>query len=136
MAREKYYERVTDRDGVVTIDPDGDTYEKYETRKVIYKTNNVVWYITGAVEAILGMRLLFGLFGANSANALVDFIYTLSAPLVAPFRGIFGSPAAGGYVLEWSTMLAMIVYYIIAYAVVEMFRLGKPVTVSEAEREV
>lgn len=136
MARVREYEY--DRDEVTTIDPyaETDTRGKIETRKTIHKTNNVVWYLTGVVEALLGLRLLFRLFGANSANALVDLIYTLSAPLVAPFRGIFGTPAANGFVLEWSTILAMVIYYIIAYALVEMFRLGKPVTVQEAEREV
>jgi hypothetical protein len=77
----------------------------------------------GVILAIVAFRFIFRLLGANPSNALVSWIYDASAPLVSPFFGIFGrdiSIATGGR-LEFETLLALIVYGIIAALITGLF---------------
>jgi uncharacterized protein YggT (Ycf19 family) len=90
----------------------------------------VVYYILNLVEILLVLRLIFRLLGANPNNGLVNFLYTLTAPLVAPFVGIFRQPVVSGSVLEWSTVIAMIIYALVAYLIVHFIRLSTRRTVS------
>jgi uncharacterized protein YggT (Ycf19 family) len=80
----------------------------------------IVYYILNVVELLLLLRLIFKALGANASNAFVNFLYAITQPFVAPFIGIFRQPAAQGSVLEWSTIIAMIVYAIVAYAIVQL----------------
>ena len=65
------------------VDEDGSVV-KQRTSSVQTKTDskttavNVIWYIYGVVAILLGIRMLLKLFGANSANGFVDFIYSVS----------------------------------------------------------
>ena len=49
----------------------------------------VVGLIFGIFIALILLRFILLLLGANSDNGIVDAIYGLSEPLVAPFRGVF-----------------------------------------------
>jgi hypothetical protein len=66
------------------------------------------------VEGFLGLRFLLKLFGANSANGFVSWVYDMSGVLLEPFRGIFPAKVfENQYVLEFSTLFAMMVYAIL-----------------------
>jgi uncharacterized protein YggT (Ycf19 family) len=90
---------------------------------------SIVYYILNVIEIILALRLIFRLLGANPGNGLVNFLYTISAPLVAPFVGIFRQPVVSGSVLEWSTVIAMIIYAVVAYLIVQLIRTSTRSTV-------
>lgn len=86
----------------------------------------IVYYIGGALLALLGLRLLLALLGANRANPFADFVFSVSYPFVAPFFGLFGAePAYGQSVLELSTIVAMIVYAILTAGIAKLFTLGR-----------
>lgn len=90
---------------------------------------NVVYYILGIVEALLLFRLLFRVLGANPANSFVSFLYSLTRNLIAPFSGIFGiyeTGTVGQYILEPATIIAMVVYAVLARGIVGMIRLRHP----------
>lgn len=73
--------------------------------------------------AVLGLfiRFLLRLFGANPAAEFTQFIYNSTAPLLDPFEGIFRSYVINpGNVIELSTLVAIVVYLIIAYLLVEL----------------
>ncbi|MDZ7744662.1 MAG: YggT family protein [Candidatus Saccharibacteria bacterium] len=75
---------------------------------------NLVNFFVGAVQAILGVRFLLRLFGANEANGFVDWVYEMSAVLLQPFRGVFPTQVFDNqYVLEFSTLFAMLVYALV-----------------------
>lgn len=90
---------------------------------------NVVWYVLGVVEAILLLRLLLKLFGANPANGFVDFVYSVSGVLSGPFDNIFGvaSTTAGEVrsVFEPSIVVAGIVYALIAWGIVKLITINQ-----------
>lgn len=83
----------------------------------------------GVIEAIIGLRFLFRILGANPLNGFVNFIYDVSTPLVAPFAGIFGQSAiviGDGTVVrsvfDWTAVIAFIVYGIIGAVVMSALR--------------
>jgi uncharacterized protein YggT (Ycf19 family) len=70
-------------------------------------------FFVGLVELFLAFRFVLKLFGANAANGFVDWIYDMSDALLEPFRGIFPVRVfENAYVLEFSTLFAMLVYLI------------------------
>ncbi len=85
------------------------------------KAAQVIYYVAGVVETVLLFRFAFKLFAANSANTFVSFINDLTAPLIAPFQGIFATPREGVAVFESATVIAMIVYAVIAYIIARLF---------------
>ncbi len=93
---------------------------------VVYRPNlasQIIYYVLDVVEIILALRLIFRLFIANPGNPFVTFIYALTAPLVAPFRGIFYNTNSVGVYFEWATVIAMIIYALIAYIIVRLIEL-------------
>ena len=85
----------------------------------------IVWYMVGFIIALLLMRVVLQLLGANQGNGFVDFIYAFSGIFAAPFFGIFSyEPAYGQSVLELSTLVAMVVYGLIGWGVAKLFVLG------------
>lgn len=89
-----------------------------------HKSKKIVYYILGILESLFAFRLIFKLLGANPASGFVSFIYTLTGVFLSPFKGIFRSAVTEGIetssVLEPSTIIAMIVYALIAYGVVAL----------------
>ncbi len=90
---------------------------------------NFIWYIDGLVTLLLGMRMLLKLLGANVGNGFVDFIYSVSGVLSAPFDNIFGvaSATAGSTrsVFEPSILVAIAVYAGIAWGISKLFSLNQ-----------
>lgn len=81
------------------------------------------WFLRilfGIIVFLIGLRFLLLLLGANRANALVSWVLTNSYPLVSPFFGIFPTPAAGRFVLETASLIALFVYGFIFYLVGEL----------------
>ena len=76
---------------------------------------NLVYLFLTIVESFLGLRFVLKLFGANPNNAFVSWIYDMSGVLLEPFRGIFPAHVLQNrYVLEFSTLFAMMIYAIVA----------------------
>lgn len=81
----------------------------------------VIWWIAGVLLAILALRFIFTLLGANPANAFAHFIYSVSYPFVSPFFNLFGySFHYGVSRLEIYTLVAMAVYALIAWGLVRL----------------
>ncbi len=83
----------------------------------------VVYYILNIIEALLVIRFILKLLGANANAGFTSGMYAITDPLVLPFKGIFATPAAAGSVLEWSTIIAMIIYALIAYGIVQLLQI-------------
>ena len=87
----------------------------------------IVYYILGVLEALLGIRLILKLLGANPKSAFVSFIYTVTGVLLAPFNGIFRTAVTSGIetksVLEPANIIAMLIYALIAWGIVKLIRI-------------
>lgn len=109
----------------------------YTKKKVIFRTYQVIWYILGFVETLLIFRVLLKMLGANAGSGFVRLIYGFTDPLAVPFRGIFQiSFTPDGSVFEWSTLVAMLVYALIAYGIIQLMQLAKPTTPEEVHQKV
>ncbi len=88
-----------------------------------YWIASVVYFVLGVLEVILLLRFVFRLLGANRFNGFVSFLYDLSHVFVAPFNGIFNDQALGSHsVLEVSTLIAMLIYALLAWGLVSLGR--------------
>ncbi|MDO8568290.1 MAG: YggT family protein [Dehalococcoidales bacterium] len=87
-----------------------------ERRIFTFKATQVVWLLFGILEALLALRFGLKLIGANPASPIAVFIYGFTSLFLFPFAGLTGTPAAGGMVLEISTVIAMVVYALIGWA--------------------
>lgn len=86
----------------------------------------IIWFIFGAISVVIAIRFVLLLLGANREAGFTDFIYSLSAPFVAPFVGIFGEPTYGTSVFEVSSLLAIAVYVLIAWGIAKLITLTRP----------
>lgn len=89
-----------------------------ERRQSLYMVVRIVYTILGLLEILLGLRFVLKLIAANPASGFGSLIYGLSAIFVAPFNGLLGTPAAGGAVLEVTTLIAMAVYALLFWLIV------------------
>jgi hypothetical protein len=77
--------------------------------------------IIGIIEVLLGLRVLLHLLGANPASEFVAWLYGTTDQLLAPFAGIFPSfSLSGNYVIEFTTLFAMLAYAFIGWAILKL----------------
>src|SRR3989338_10866479 len=107
----------------------------YEKKKTILRFNQIIWYILGFVEVLLVFRFVLKALGANQYIGFTNLIYSITSPLALPFRCILGISASGNSVLEWSTLIAGIVYLCIAWGFVYLLEIMYPITPKDIEAE-
>jgi hypothetical protein len=110
-----------------------------DTYPVALRTVRLIWFLVTVVESVVGLRVLFRLLASTEAG-FVRFIYTVSGPVVAPFRpiasdlnlgrrgeagGSAGSspapaPTTDGRRIEVSSLIAMLLVFLGAYLLVTL----------------
>jgi len=88
-----------------------------EQRLFSFKTTQWIWLIFGVVETLIALRVVLKLIGANPASPFAAFIYYVSAIFLSPFAGLVGTPSSGGMVLEISSIIAMLIYALLAWGI-------------------
>ena len=102
------------------------------TTKPLYRGTQIIWYVLGLLEVVLAFRFVLKLLGANPVAGFTSFIYGISYPFAAPFLSVFKITDVNGSVFEWTTLLAILVYWLIAWGIVKLFLMGKTVSTPEA----
>lgn len=101
--------------------------------KPLYRGTQVVWYLLGLIEILLAFRFVLKLLGANAGAGFTSFIYGVTYVFAAPFLTVFRtSHIVEGSIFEWTTLLAMFVYWVIALGIIRLFLMGKTVSTPEA----
>jgi hypothetical protein len=83
----------------------------------------VVWYIAGFIITFLALRLVLLLLGAQQGNFFVDLVYNVGGFFSAPFQGIFGEPTYGSMYFDASSLVAIVVYTLLAWGIAKAFTL-------------
>ncbi len=84
----------------------------------------VIWYITGFIIALLALRVVLLLFGANRVG-FVDFVYSFSGIFAAPFAGIFSTPSYDGkFYLDSASLVAIAVYALVGWGLAKLFTIN------------
>ncbi len=89
---------------------------------------NVVRLVYTVLASLLGLRVLLSLLAANGTNPFADFMYTITGPFVAPFRSLFGVDTTigeSGSRVEIETLVAILVYGLIAWIIIRALRVKK-----------
>lgn len=88
-----------------------------------YRAVQVAWFVTALIATVIALRFALKLLGASPQAEFVGFVYGVTAPLVAPFRGIFPDTAQGYFVFEPSSLVAMVIYLLIGWGVVALIKI-------------
>ena len=107
-----------------------------EQRVATFKATQLIWLLLGLLEAAIALRVIFKLLGVNEANSFATLLYSITGFFLAPFASLAKAPAAGGSVLEVSSIIAMIVYLLVFWALerivyVLFYRPRGPVSVKQ-----
>jgi len=93
----------------------------------MYYVRRVLSLLFGILAVLIGLLILLLLLVANQQNSIVDFVYDITEPFAAPFRGIFNfdtvSPG-GGSVLDVAAVVALIGWLLIYVLLMAILRLG------------
>ena len=87
-----------------------------EQRIFTFKATYMIWLLVVMLEGLIALRIGLKLIGANADNPFAALIYGFTNLFLFPFVGLTGTPAAGGMVLEISSMIAMVVYGLAGWA--------------------
>lgn len=89
---------------------------------------NIVWYLYGLIAMILVARFVLKIAGANPGNGFVDFVYSISGALSAPFDTAFGVSGVNAgevnSVFEPSILVAIAVYGLIAWGITRLLTIN------------
>ena len=109
---------------------DGPTNAQRQTVAQTHKSDGavvaqrIVWYIAGFIITFLVLRIVFLLLGANEGNVFVDLIYAIGGFFALPFTGIFGEPTFGQMYFDTASLVAIVIYALLAWGVARLFTLG------------
>jgi len=68
--------------------------------------------VVGIIELLLTFRLIFKFLVVNAGTPFVAWLYDVTARLVAPFAKIIPDLKFSGFVVDFATLAALIVYAI------------------------
>lgn len=98
-------------------------YERPAYNVVITKTIQLVWLLFGALEALIGLRVVLKFVAANPAAPFASLVYQASELFLWPFNGLVQNPSLNGMVLEISSIIAMLVYALVAWILASLIGL-------------
>ena len=96
------------------------------TTSPLTPVRRAIWLIFGVIIALIGIRILFLVLGANEGNGIVDAIYGITEPFVAPFRGIFSFDQirpVGRSVFDVAAFVAIIGWLLVAVLINAILRI-------------
>ena len=83
----------------------------------------IIGLVVGVIDILIVARFLGKLFGASTTSSFANFIYSVSAPLVTPFQGIFGDSGSKVNYFETSDLVAIVVYAVIGWGLVLLLKI-------------
>lgn len=88
-----------------------------EQRLVTFKVTYIIWLLFGILESLILLRVGLKLIAANPSSPFAALIYNFTDIFLFPFVGLTTTPVAGGMVLEVSSIIAIFVYALLAWAI-------------------
>jgi len=94
-----------------------------ESRRRLTRVYQFVDYFFFVAYALIGMLIGLELLGARDRSGFMRFMHTITAPLVAPFKGVMPDPSVGSFQLMLSYVIALIAYLLLHSVVKRLFEL-------------
>jgi hypothetical protein len=103
------------------------------------KITQFTWLLFGLLLALIALRVILKLIAANPASPFAALVYGVSDLFLWPFFGLTATPQAGGAIVEIPSIIAMVVYALVAWAIVKvlwlLFSRTNTTSVSTYERD-
>lgn len=96
----------------------------------------IVWFVAAVIEVLIAIRFVLKLIGANAEAGFVQLIQAVSGLFMAPFTAILGSQKVAGSTFEWSALIAIAVYALIAWGIVALIAAVSPRSHAETVQRV
>lgn len=77
--------------------------------------------VVAVIEFLLSLRFVFKFFTVNPSTPFVAWLYDATVPLVSPFARILPDLKLGEFVVDFATLIALIVYVLIGYLILRIF---------------
>ena len=112
---------------------DTEVVSRFSPARRAYET---IYLIFAIIVGSILIRVLLKLLGANTAVAFTHFMYGITDPLLAPFRGLLPTFVSGRTVLETSALFAILIYGLIGIALARLVAIMfmRDVTVAHGSR--
>lgn len=118
--------------GQVNVNADGTRRYVEPARGPLYWARRVLSLLGSILAVLLGIRVILLLLVANQSNQVVDFVYGVTEPFVAPFRGIFAFELVepgGGSVFDIAAVVAFVgwlLIYLLLMAILSLADRDRP----------
>ncbi|MGI8587204.1 MAG: hypothetical protein ACR2M0_05885 [Chloroflexia bacterium] len=91
--------------------------------------SRAIWFLVGLLDVLLAIRFVLLLVGANASSGFSQLIYNVTGVFVAPFTSLLGQNitypgAAGNGVVEWASLVAIIVWSLVGLLIVKLAQLA------------
>ena len=112
-----------------------------ERRLFVSRIAQLIWLLFGALEALIGLRVLLKLMAANPDNPFAGLVYAFTDLFLWPFRGLTIAPSFNNIVFEIPAIIAILVYALVGWLLVRLVWLlfynpaSRTVRTVERERE-
>ena len=97
-----------------------DVVSRFSPASRAYETIYVIFAI---VVGAIFIRVLLKLLGATTVVAFTTFMYGVTDPLLAPFRGLLPTFVSGRMVVETTSLFAILIYGLIGIALARLVAL-------------
>jgi uncharacterized protein YggT (Ycf19 family) len=87
------------------------------------RTVRIIYLVFGVIEALIAIRVILKLLAANPLAGFTSLIYNVTQPFVALFQGVFPDAQSKGSILEVSSLLAILVYALLAFGLARLVRI-------------
>lgn len=92
---------------------------------LVARLQAIISFAVAVINTLLGIRLLFLLLGARAVG-FAAWLYNVTEPLAAPFRGIFPAPAVETGYFDTASLVAIVVYGLAAWVINSLLEIGSP----------
>ncbi len=93
-------------------------YDPYQARRMIgYRVSQLVYWVFGLIEGLIATRFVLKALGANPAAGFAQFTYSITNGLVSPFVDLFANPTYQNTTFELSSLIAFVVYALLAWLI-------------------
>ncbi len=87
------------------------------------RISTTIRFIFIVIDIILGLRFFLKLVGANPNSPFGVFLFGITDPFAAPFDSLFPNPKLGSGEVEFTTLLALIVYPVFCWILIRSIQL-------------
>ena len=87
---------------------------------LLYRVSQFIWLLSGALMVTLGLRFILKLMAANPDNVFAAVLYRFTDIFLWPFFGLTITPQTHGVVLEIPTLIAILIYALLTWALVKL----------------